>query len=347
MSKQFSVGQRWLSENEPELGLGIIERVDHRLVAVFYPATDDQRTYASDSAPLIRVEHEVGNQIETLDGHILSIKEVVQHNGTLVYMVQDPQDTNKILPLPETQISHHLKLEQATDRLFSGQLDSMKWFQLRFAAMQAKQNQQSSPIIGLQGPRVDLIGHQLHIAHEVGSRFAPRVLLSDEVGLGKTIEAGMIIHQQLISHRAQRVLIVVPQSLVHQWFVEMIRRFNLHFSIFDQSRIDSINQIDFEQLEQAGMTNLDDFKDIEMENPFLSEQLILCSTEFMAACPIEQMVEAEWDLLIVDEAHHLQWTQQKPAMSTFVLKELPVKRQVCYYYQPLQSSSDKKAISHV
>ncbi len=311
MSKQFSVGQRWLSENEPELGLGIIERVDHRLVAVFYPASEDQRTYASDSAPLIRVEHEVGNQIENLDGQILSIKEVISHQGALVYMVQDPQDPTSLLPLPETQISHHIKLDQAKDRLFSGQLDSMKWFQLRFAAMQAKQNQQSSPIIGLQGPRVDLIGHQLYIAHEIGSRFAPRVLLSDEVGLGKTIEAGMIIHQQLVSHRAQRVLIVVPPSLVHQWFVEMYRRFNLHFSIFDQSRIDSINQIDFDELEEAGMTNLEDFKNIEMENPFLSEQLILCSTEFMAACPIEQLVEAEWDLLIVDEAHHLEWTQEK------------------------------------
>src|SRR5690554_7012044 len=71
---------------------------------------------------------------------------------------------------------------------------------------------------------------------EVGNRFAPRVLLADEVGLGKTIEAGMILHQQLRSHRAQRVLIVVPPALVHQWFVEMVRRFNLHFSIFDASR---------------------------------------------------------------------------------------------------------------
>jgi ATP-dependent helicase HepA len=47
------------------------------------------------------------------------------------------------------------------------------------------------------------------------------VLLADEVGLGKTIEAGLIIHQQLLTGRASRVLILVPDSLVHQWLVEM------------------------------------------------------------------------------------------------------------------------------
>lgn len=63
----------------------------------------------------------------------------------------------------------------------------------------------------------------------MGKRHHPRVLLADEVGLGKTIEAGMIIHQQLLAGRIERVLIIVPESLQHQWLVEMLRRFNLHF----------------------------------------------------------------------------------------------------------------------
>ncbi|MCW9690776.1 SNF2-related protein, partial [Proteus terrae] len=80
------------------------------------------------------------------------------------------------------------------------------------------------------------IPHQLYIANEVGKRHNPRVLLADEVGLGKTIEAGMIIHQQIMDGRAERVLIIVPESLQHQWLVEMLRRFNLRFSLFDDSR---------------------------------------------------------------------------------------------------------------
>lgn len=76
------------------------------------------------------------------------------------------------------------------------------------------------PYSGLRGQRTNLIPHQLNIAHDVGRRHAPRVLLADEVGLGKTIEAGMILHQQLLSGAAERVLIIVPETLQHQWLVE-------------------------------------------------------------------------------------------------------------------------------
>jgi len=309
----FAVGQRWLSENETELGLGIIERVDHRLIIVFFPATEDQRTYAIDNAPLARMTYEPGDKIETQHGDLLTVEKVEPHNGTLVYMVKASPDSDQLIPLPETQLSHHLKLDQASDRLFSGQIDSLKWFELRYSAMKAREKQQSSKIIGLQGPRVDLIGHQLHIASEVGNRYAPRVLLSDEVGLGKTIEAGMIIHQQLISQRAQRVLIVVPQTLIHQWFVEMIRRFNLHFNIFDQSRIDSLTQFDHEELVQLGLDEEMIMASLESENPYLSEQLVLCSTEFVANCDIKTIAAGEWDMLIVDEAHHLEWHPENPS----------------------------------
>ncbi|PCI71788.1 MAG: RNA polymerase-associated protein RapA [Gammaproteobacteria bacterium] len=311
----FAIGQRWLSENETELGLGIVERVDHRLVGVFFPATEEQRNYAISSAPLARVRFQKGQSIETSHGEQFTIQSVENLNGTLVYMVTDPQNSDKLLPLPETQLSHKLELDQASDRLFSGQVDSLKWFQLRYSAMQAKSKLERSPVLGLQGPRVDLIPHQLYIASEVGARFAPRVLLSDEVGLGKTIEAGMILHQQLLSHRAQRVLIIVPQSLIHQWFVEMYRRFNLHFHIFDDSRIDALKSSlvdEFAENVNAESELLE--TEIVEENIYLSEQLVLCSTETMASCDIDEISQGEWDLLIIDEAHHLQWSNEKASI---------------------------------
>ena len=89
---------------------------------------------------------------------------------------------------------------------------------------------------GFVGGRIDLIPHQLYIAQEVTSRHAPRVMLSDEVGLGKTIEACLILHRLLLSGRANRILVLVPESLVHQWFVEMLRRFNVWLHIFDAER---------------------------------------------------------------------------------------------------------------
>lgn len=94
---------------------------------------------------------------------------------------------------------------------------------------------------------MQLLPHQLYIASEVARRHEPRVLLADEVGLGKTIEAGLILHQQLVSGRASRALVVVPDSLVHQWLVEMLRRFNLRFTLLDEARCQAI---------EAGVTKL-------------------------------------------------------------------------------------------
>ncbi|NOQ80980.1 MAG: RNA polymerase-associated protein RapA, partial [Methylophaga sp.] len=120
----------------------------------------------------------------------------------------------------------------------------------------------------------------------------PRVLLADEVGLGKTIEAGLIIHQQIITGRAERVLIVVPDSLIHQWLVEMLRRFNLAFTIMDEDRHDA--------LLEAGELN-----------PFESGQLMLCSLSMLTANPTiyDDAFNTQWDLMIVDEAHHLRWDE--------------------------------------
>ena len=80
--------------------------------------------------------------------------------------------------------------------------------------------------------------------------------------LGKTIEAGLILHQQLLTERVHRTLIVVPETLVHQWLVEMLRRFNLAFTILDEDRCFAIE---------------DEGDEETTINPFESAQLVLCS----------------------------------------------------------------------
>ncbi|MDP1481709.1 hypothetical protein Q6254_28050, partial [Klebsiella pneumoniae] len=77
---------------------------------------------------------------------------------------------------------------------------------------------------------------QLHRAPAGGRRHAPRVRLAEAVGVGNTIAAGMILHQQLLSGAAERVLIVVPETLQLQWLVEMLSRLNLRFSLFVDER---------------------------------------------------------------------------------------------------------------
>ena len=300
-TQSFHVGQRWISNTEPDLGLGAIISISMRTVDILFPATEEQRTYALASAPLTRLTFETGDTVKSEDGWEMMITDVIDREGVISYQ-GIREDTKQDAKLHETQLDHHIRLNQPEKRLFSLQLDEPKWFDLRFDSLNYQHQHATSETLGLAGARIDLIPHQLHIAWEVSKRFAPRVLLADEVGLGKTIEAALIIHQQLQTGRAQRVLIVVPDSLVHQWLVEMLRRVNLSFAVFDQSRCDAIRE------ENDGHEH----------NPFESEQLVLCSLSFLTEHQQyrQQAIDAKWDLLIVDEAHHLQW-QEKQASEEY------------------------------
>jgi ATP-dependent helicase HepA len=289
----FVPGQRWICTSELNMGLGTVLAVEPRTVTIVFLASGETRTYAKQSAPLNRVAFAVGDRVRTHDGRTVTITVVTEQDGLLTYVGSDEQDRQ--VELPEGELDNFLQLDRPADRLFSGLIDSDKWFELRYRTLQERNALIHSDLYGLVGCRTRLLPHQLYIAHEVANRYAPRVLLADEVGLGKTIEAGLILHQQLLTERARRVLIVVPESLLHQWLVEMLRRFNLYFSIFDQRRCQAI---------EAGTPD---------DNPFHSEQLVLCSLAFLAAQPqrLQQAVAGEWDLLVVDEAHHLQWSPQQ------------------------------------
>lgn len=286
-------GQRWISEADLQLGLGMIARVDARTVDVLFPASGEQRTYARQSAPLARVEFSPGDEVTSIDGWTLSVDSAEEVDGLLVYIGHGPD--GKPALLEETRLSGQIQLNRPLDRLFSGQLDHPKWFQLRSDTLRYTDELAHTRLRGLTGGRTSLIPHQLYVAHEVSQRLAPRVLLADEVGLGKTIEAGMILHAQLLSEQAQRVLILVPETLLHQWLVEMLRRFNLRFSLFDAARC--------EALQEENPTL----------NPFETEQLILAPTGLFTEHPelLDQALATTWDLLIVDEAHHLQWSPQQ------------------------------------
>jgi len=290
----YSIGQRWVSNGEAELGLGIIKDNTGRRIEVSFPASGEQRTYAADNAPLSRVLYPVGDKVSTNEDVSFIITDRHQINDCFIY--QGTDDDGNEISIHEMDLNSFVQFSQPQDRLFAGQIDKNRQFELRVEALAHQHRLQQSPVFGLMGARVQLLPHQIYIAHQVANRHAPRVLLADEVGLGKTIEAGLIIHQQLITGRANRVLIVVSDSLVHQWLVEMLRRFNLQFTIMDAER--------HHALLEAGENN-----------PFESAQLILCSLSMLSSqtAIYEDARMAPWDLMIVDEAHHLQWSEDAPS----------------------------------
>jgi ATP-dependent helicase HepA len=296
----FIAGQRWISNTESELGLGLILEVSFKRVTVLFLASDERRIYASDNAPLTRVSFVVGDIIESIDEEELTVTRLIHKDGLIIYVGNN--ESGEEVHLEEIELNHHIQFNKPQDRLFLGQIDPSSWFLLRYETWLRLQQHQQSPVKGLMGGRTSLIPHQLYIAHEAANRSAPRIMLADEVGLGKTIEAGLILHHRLINGLTHRALIIVPESLLHQWLVEMLRRFNLRFSVFDEARC--LEELNLDELDENNNSDED-------HNPFLTEQLILCNQQFFSDYPRrqKQALDAGWDMVIVDEAHHLEWSE--------------------------------------
>ncbi len=276
-----------MSEREPELGLGVVARVDPaaKRIGIEFPASRENRLYALGTPVLKRVQFRVGEAVTTRDGVALTIDSVEDAAGLLTYLCGGRR-------VREDALSDVTSVALPQERLLAGQTDSGEVFDLRYRALQAQAKFRQSDVRGFLGGRLELIPHQLYILQDVSSRQVPRVLLADEVGLGKTIEACLILQLLLAVGQAKRVLILVPESLTHQWFVELLRRFNLWFSIYDEARCVACEQSDPGQ------------------NPFLATQLALCAVSFLAGNEArrDQALAAGWDIVVVDEAHHLAWT---------------------------------------
>ncbi len=287
----YTVGQRWISEAETDLGLGLVQNVDFRVVTLYFPAIDEERSYSRQNAPLTRVIFKEGDTLPLADGSFIRVAGVEDFDGIVFYSDGERQ-------VSEIHLSGQIQLNQPTDRLFSGQIDNNNLFELRQLALRQLSRLRQRPFYGLLGARTSLLPHQLYIAQQVTQDAIPRVLLADEVGLGKTIEAGLILHRLLLQQRIQRVLVIVPDHLLHQWLVEMIRRFNLRFGLVDRDMVEDGDDI------------------------FASGQLFLCPLSLAVHEDVGAQIRAsDWDMLVVDEAHHLHWSEDGEQDAAYELVE--------------------------
>jgi SNF2 family DNA or RNA helicase len=124
----------------------------------------------------------------------------------------------------------------------------------------------------------------------VAANFPCSFLIADEVGLGKTIETGLILRYLIVSQKVKRVLILAPASVQPQWQEELREKFNLHFGSYNQGKFkDCYGEITSPAL-----------------NPWNTQDLVLASSHLVRRTErIEELLAAEpWDLVILDEAHH-------------------------------------------
>ena len=130
----FAVGQRWSSETENNLGLGIISAVDFRQVTIDFPAAQEQRIYAIQSAPLSRVQFRLGDQIQHLEGWHGEVINVADNNGLLFYLVQRQDSQERVVS--EMELAHRISFSRPQERLFSAQIDRNDPIVLRYHALQ-------------------------------------------------------------------------------------------------------------------------------------------------------------------------------------------------------------------
>ena len=267
---EFVPGQRWVADAEPDLGLGVVLSVDGRAVTLAFPQATCERHYAKAEAPLTRIIFEPGDEIQKADGSSAIVEEIFEQGGLVLYGVDGDQ------LVPETSLASEIKMKQPLLRLLTGQLDKPQWFAFRRKYASAISQVWQSHLVGLLGARANLISHQLYVTWSACERERVRVLLADEVGLGKTLEAGMILSRMLRTERVSRCIIFVPDALQIQWLVELIRRFNLIPDLFAGAEHD-FNSGSIHLIPHSAMDEAEQFE------PFLGE----------------------FDLVIVDEAHHL------------------------------------------
>lgn len=283
-----------MSEAEPELGIGFIRIIDGMAVEVEYPAGEMTRRYNIRTAPLRRLEFRIGEIVRDVAGVSFEVRRIEVRAG-LNYYHGDSQI------LCESSISPAHKLQRPLERFLAGQLDPLGAYRLRTKTMDYRSRWLKSPTRGLIGPRVMLLPHQAYVVSQVCARGYPRALLADEVGLGKTIEAGWILHQLHATGRARRVLLLVPQALVNQWFVEMLRRFNLAFWVPES------------QSEEATVAG----EEMGDHERFIFALESLEDPEFC-----ESILELQWDLIVVDEAHRVDWFADGPSPEYEILDAL-------------------------
>lgn len=285
----FKVGQRYVSQSEPALGLGIVTEVQDRIVKISFPAMNDVRLYRSMGAPVDRFQLNPGETAKNDKGLSFSVENVKEVDGLFIYEGRGGRT------MKESELNAKISIARPADlfrALTESRVSECAQFRRREEAQQLSCKWISSPVRGMIGPRVSKIPHQYYLCQRAcSSSTLPRLMLSDEVGLGKTIEAGMIWHALKARGRVSRTLVIVPETLKHQWLIEMKRRFNTLFTLVDEGYLKGIFVAD----------------DDDKPNPFSLANDIICSIDFLIKQPalIEDLLKVHWDMTIIDEAHHL------------------------------------------
>ncbi|MBY8988284.1 MAG: DEAD/DEAH box helicase family protein [Candidatus Lokiarchaeota archaeon] len=241
---------------------------------------------------LIHYVYEVNERILTKYGiGTINSNNFLMKDGSISYEVILPN--GKLTQIYESEIIS--KYETPIKRIIARKkIDPPKNFLIKYWANLFHSYYTSYQIKCITNSRLSLMPHQINVAHRLSEEYFPRIILADEVGLGKTIEAGIYIKEMMARNLAERILIIVPATLVKQWQFEMQNKFNIEFTLYDGKKI--------KELKKSGTQRSAEV----LQNPFYYDNLIICSLQFARNRKyINLLSQISWDIVIFDESHHL------------------------------------------
>jgi len=278
----WSPGSRLTHRFNPELGPGLVEAVEGRTLVVRFPNTDTRLRLAADSDALEPLRFDSGTRAVLLDGDEPVVVEGEVTTGRIRLTDGREVDPRDLWPATVG--------DSLGERLAVGDIDSGASFVMRLEAMHLASIREVDGLGSFLGGRIHLLPHQLYAAQRATRTDPSRWLLADEVGLGKTVEACLILSHLIRTGRAERALVVAPDTLTVQWLGELWRKYHQVFVLLDEKRLSDVDR-EFGR----GFNPFQVYRHVVVGLDFLSERRRL----------VEQAVETDIDLVIVDEAHHL------------------------------------------
>jgi len=302
--QKFNLGNLVIFRLNPDLGLGKVIKL---IEIPTSKSLDDEDTQVFTKYKvlfknnIIKIIHpidlihfifDINEKIESKQGiGIINSKEFMVKDGLISY--EFLKENGKKIQIYEDEIYSKYTTPIET-LLLKQRIDPPRNFLLKYWANLFYSYYTSYQIKCIINSRLSLMPHQINVTHRLSEEHFPRIILADEVGLGKTIEAGIYIKEMMARNLSERIVIIVPASLVQQWKFELENKFNLNFTPYDGKKI--------KELERRGY-----FKSAYLfQNPFYYDNLIICSLQFARNRKyIELLSKVAWDIVIFDEAHHL------------------------------------------
>ena len=278
----WNIGDYLTHRFNPELGIGRVTALEARALLVEFPRSGTTLRLAANTDALIPVDLSPGRPVRITDTREETTIVARLPDGTLRLANGHTASSQALWPL---------ELENALlERLALGDLDDLEDFVTRLDILHLLALREADGLGSFLGGRVRLFPHQLHVAERASASDPVRWLLADEVGLGKTIEAALILNRLVHAGKIDRCLVVAPDALTVQWLGELWRKYHQVFTLLDAQRLADVA------------------RDFGPEfNPFDAHRRVVIALEMLIERPqlTDQAVRAGIDLLVVDEAQRL------------------------------------------